>query len=140
MIGIVVCGHGQFGSMMAGVVRLVIGMPKNFAYADYRQEDTADDFEAHLNAAVQELEDDSEGILFFTDLSQGTPVRTAVALANAHAERHIIVLSGTTVGALTETSIARGYIHDIEVLADLAVEHGKKEVMRTETHIEENQE
>ena len=50
-----------------------------------------------------------------------------------------MILSGTNLGALTETAIARGYINDPEVLANLAVEHGKKQVMRANAPIEEEE-
>ena len=116
---------------MTSVVKLVAGMPHNFGYADYKQEDTADDFELNFKTAIESLEDRSSGVLVFTDIAQGTPWKTAMQYAKTHGEEKIIVISGTNLGALTETAIARGYIQDAEVLADLAVEHGKKEVMRT---------
>ena len=68
MIGILVCGHDRFGSAMTNVVKLVAGMPHNFGYADYRQEDTADDFELSFQEAMKGLEESGEGILVFTDI------------------------------------------------------------------------
>ena len=139
MIGILVCGHDRFGSAMTAVVKLVAGMPHNFGYADYRQEDTADDFELAFQEAIKSLDDSSEGILVFTDIVQGTAYKTAIGYAEKHPEQKVIVISGTNLGALTETAIARGYINDPEVLANLAVEHGKKQVMRANAPIEEEE-
>ncbi len=140
MIGILVCGHDRFGSALTNVVKLVAGMPHNFRYADYRQEDTADDFERAFADAMNALEEGSEGVLVFTDIAQGTPYKTALTYADRHPEKHVIVIAGTNLGALTETAIARGYISDPEVLANLAVEHGKKQVMRANAPIAEEEE
>lgn len=139
MIGILVCGHDCFGSAMTSTVKLVAGMPRNFVFCDYRQEDTADDFEDKFKAAAESLSAE-DGILVFTDIAEGTPYKTALAYASAHEDKKMIVISGTNLGALTETAIARGYIDDPEVLANLAVEHGKKQVMRSNPPLESESE
>ena len=54
-------------------------------------------------------------------------------------EENIIVLSGTNLGMLIETSMGRGFISDVNTLADMAVSTGKSQAMKFEmaVHTEE---
>ncbi len=130
MIGIIVAGHAGLASEMLDVIAQIESPQRNMTSVDYRAGETPDIFLKNFNSAVEQLEADSEGILIFTDSARGTPYKTAVKFSEVCDEFPVIVITGFNLPGLVETAMARMYLRDVEMLADLAVEHGKKQVMR----------
>jgi PTS system N-acetylgalactosamine-specific IIA component len=131
MIGIIVTGHGNFATGITSSVKLIAGMPENYQAVDFVQEDSVDDLIKHLTNAIEALKDCKEGILVFSDLVGGSPFKTSVELAQKLKDQyHIVVLSGTNLGMLIESSMARGYMEDLDALADMAVNTGKDQAMK----------
>ncbi len=128
MVGIVVTGHGNFGSGLASSVQLIAGAQENFIVVDFVQEFSIEDLMSHLNKAVDDLSG-CEGIIVFSDLVGGSPFKTAVEMSMTRDEK-IVVLSGTNLGMLLEASMARGFIDDVDMLADMTVNTGKDQVMK----------
>lgn len=128
MIGIVITGHGNFGSGITSSVKLIAGMPEKYEVVDFVQEDSVEDLESKLNKAIDNLKD-CDGIIMFTDLVGGSPFKTSVEISMKRDEK-IIVLGGTNLGMVIETSMARGFMEDAEALADMAVNTGKDQVIK----------
>ncbi|MCR4951705.1 MAG: PTS sugar transporter subunit IIA [Solobacterium sp.] len=137
MIGMIVTGHGSFGTGMASAVKLLAGIPEKFMAVDFRQEDSADDLEMNLKHAVREIGNES-GILILCDLVNDTPYRTAVELKEKLAEEYRIeIVGGVNLGMLVQINLARGYVANVSDLADLAVDEGRKQILKYEEE-EEN--
>ena len=131
MIGIIVCGHGGFASGMTSALKLIAGMPEKFEYVDFVQEDSTADLEMHLKKAIGNLKMCEEGILIFTDVYSGSPYKISVDLSSKLKDMpRVIVLSGTNLGMLAETSMSRAMVKDLRTLADMAVAVGKQHAMR----------
>ncbi|SJZ85703.1 PTS galactosamine/N-acetylgalactosamine transporter subunit IIA [Anaerorhabdus furcosa] len=128
MIGIIITGHGNFATGLTSSVKLIAGLPEKYEAVDFVQEDSVEDLENKLNAAIDNLKD-CESIMMFTDLVGGSPFKTSVEISMKREEK-IIVLGGTNLGMIIETSMARGFMEDAEALADMAVNTGKDQVIK----------
>ncbi|MDI9540419.1 MAG: PTS sugar transporter subunit IIA [Bacillota bacterium] len=132
MVGIIVTGHGNFATGLTSSVKLIAGMPELYETVDFVQEDSVEDLETNLNAAIDNLKEDcKEGILIFTDLVGGSPFKTSVEISLTREEK-IVVLGGTNLGMLVEISMARTFMDDLDALAQMAVNTGQTQVMRYE--------
>ena len=130
MIGMIITGHGQFGSGMESAVRLIAGSPEKFTAVDFRQEDSADDYEVNLKRAIREMGPEG-GIIVLCDLVEDTPYRTACSLKKKLREQYQIeVVGGTNLGMLVQINLARGYVNSVGDLADLAVDEGRKQILK----------
>lgn len=132
MIGIIVTGHGNFATGLLSAIKLIAGTPEKLVAVDFNQEDSTDDLELNLKNAIKELEDCEEGILIFSDVMEGYPYKISVEL---HERKKVDVpfhvIAGTNLGMLMEINMGRGIIKDLNSLADLAVETGKAQIVRT---------
>ena len=132
MIGVVVTGHGTLASGMKEAVKLLAGKPEAFAAVDYRQEDTADDYEENLKDVLRQMTEVSS-VLILVDMVEAMPYKTAVSLKNKlKDEKQIEIVAGVNLGMLTQVNLARGYVYDVKTLADLAVSEGKKHIVKYE--------
>lgn len=128
MIGIIIAGHGNFGSGLTSSVKLIAGMPEKYEVVDFVQEDSIEDLETKINKAVDHLSD-CDGIIVFTDLVGGSPFKISVETSMKREEK-MIVLGGTNLGMVIETSMARGFMNDAESLADMAINTGKDQIIK----------
>ena len=140
MIGIIILGHAGFAGEMIHVIEQVESPQRNLAAVDYRKGDTPEQFRAALEAAAASLEPDTNGVLIFTDSARGTPYKSALAFGEACTSYPVITVTGVNLPAVMESALARSYLNDVEMLADLAVEHGRKQVMRFGGKPEQSQE
>ncbi len=131
MVGIIVTGHGNFATGLTSSVKLIAGMPDFYQTVDFVAEHSSNDLEANLTEAIEKLKDCEDGILIFTDLVGGSPFKISVELSMKREEK-IIVISGTNLGMLIETSMSRNFMEDIGALAQMAVNTGKEQVIRYE--------
>lgn len=128
MIGIIVTGHGNFGTGVSSSVKLIAGKPECYEAVDFVQEDSVEDLERKLVDAVDKLKE-CDGIIIFTDLVGGSPFKTSVEVS-MKSDANIIVLGGTNLGMLIETSMARGFMEDVDALADMAINTGKDQIIK----------
>lgn len=129
MIGLIVTGHGNFGSGFTSSLNLIAGEQESYKYVDFVQEYTVDDLSRELTKAMDELKD-CEGILVLSDLPGGSPFKTAVEVGFPRG--NVVVLGGTNLPMLVEVSMARKFIEDLESLANMAINTGKDQVVRYE--------
>ncbi len=131
MIGVIVTGHGSFASGIYSSVKLLAGKPEHFLAVDFTQEDTTDDIEYKLRDAIKEISCDS--ILLLTDVISGTPYKESLEMQEKFSgDKKIEVVTGVNLGMVLQINLARGYVNNVTDLADLAVEEGRRNIIRYE--------
>lgn len=129
MIGLIVTGHGNFGSGLTSSLNLIAGEQEQYQFVDFTKE--VDELRADLENAMNALKD-CEGILVLSDLVGGSPFKTAVEVGFARG--NVEVVGGTNLPMLVEISMTRKFMSDMSVkdLADAAVNTGKDQILRYE--------
>lgn len=129
MIGLIVTGHGNFGSGLTSSLNLIAGEQEQYQFVDFTKE--VDELRADLENAMNALKD-CEGILVLSDLVGGSPFKTAVEVG--FAKGNVEVVGGTNLPMLVEISMTRKFMSDMSVkdLADAAVNTGKDQILRYE--------
>lgn len=128
MIGLIVTGHGHFGSGMTEALNVIAGPAENYAYCDFEVSDSTDDLKDRLKAAMDSMAD-CDSIIFLTDLAGGSPFKCAVELGYPLGYQ---VVAGTNLGMLVEINLVRQFMDDVDALANQAVTVGKDQVQRFE--------
>lgn len=121
MIGLIVTGHGNFGSGITSSIELIAGAQEDYIAVDFDGEGT-EKLENDLKSAIDRLPH-CEGIIIFSDLAGGSPFKTAVLLTMDNPK--IKVISGTNLPMLCEIALSRMANNDIEKLVSQALEVGK---------------
>lgn len=121
MIGLIVTGHGNFGSGITSSIELIAGPQEDYIAVDFDGEGT-EKLENDLKSAIDRLSH-CEGIIIFSDLAGGSPFKTAVLLTIDNPK--IKVISGTNLPMLCEIALSRMANNDIEELVSHALEVGK---------------
>lgn len=129
MIGLIVTGHGHFGSGLTSSLNLIAGEQEAYKYVDFVQEYSVEDLERELNKAMDELKD-CEGIIVLSDLPGGSPFKTSVICGTPRG--NVEVVAGTNLPMLVEISMARKFIEDLESLTNMALNTGKDQVVKYE--------
>lgn len=126
MIGMIVAGHGNFGSGISSSLELIAGDLKDYQAIDFVQTDSIEDLEAKFNKAYESLKG-CEGIIIFTDLVGGSPFKTAVMSSFGKIKAEVI--AGTNLGMLIEINMARTFMDDFDGLVNMAISTGKDQVL-----------
>lgn len=130
MIGVIVTGHGTFATGIKEAVRLLAGRPESFEAVDYLQEDSTDDYEAKLRAALSALRG-CTGVLILADMLEAAPYKVCADVRRKVIDsRRIEIVAGVNLGMLMQVNLARGYVSNVRDLADLAVEEGRHHIIR----------
>lgn len=129
MIGLLVTGHGNFGSGLTSSLNLIAGEQEHYQFVDFTKE--VDELREDLTNAMEALKD-CEGILVLSDLVGGSPFKTAVEVGFPRG--NVEVVGGTNLPMLVEISMTRKFMSDMSVkeLADAAVNTGKDQIVRYE--------
>lgn len=131
MIGLIVTGHGNFGTGLTSSLNLIAGEQEAYKAVDFIQEYSVEDLERELNKAMDELKD-CEGILVLSDLVGGSPFKTAVMVG--YARENVRVVGGSNLPMIIEISMMRKFMSDLSVddLANTAVTTGKEQIVKYE--------
>lgn len=129
MIGLLVTGHGNFGSGLTSSLNLIAGEQEHYQFVDFTKE--VDELREDLTNAMDALKD-CEGILVLSDLVGGSPFKTAVEVGFSRG--NVEVVGGSNLPMLVEISMTRKFMSDMSVkeLADAAVNTGKDQIVRYE--------
>ena len=129
MIGLIVTGHGNFGSGLTSSLQLIAGEQESYQFVDFTKE--VDELREDLNNAMDALKD-CEGILVLSDLVGGSPFKTAVEVGFPRG--NVEVVGGANLPMLVEISMTRKFMTDAtaQTLADAAVMTGKEQILRYE--------
>ena len=125
MIGLIVTGHGHFGTGLTTSVELVAGPQQNYVAVDFDGQGT-EKLENDLRAAFETLKD-CDGILVLSDLPGGSPMKTAVEQSVALA--NVRVIAGTNLPMLMATCLMRGFMDDIDTLANSVMDEARNGIM-----------
>ena len=128
MIGMIVTGHGHFGTGLFSSVKLIAGEQKHLEAVDF-DGNNVDLLRSDLEKAYEKLSD-CEGVIVFSDLTGGSPFKTAVELFLP--KGNVRIVAGTNLGMLCEIALARTMMDDLDVLTDMAVTTGKTQVLKFE--------
>ena len=129
MIGLIVTGHGNFGTGLTSSLKLIAGDPQNYVAVDFPQEYSVEDLAAKLTEAMDTLKD-CDGILVLSDLPGGSPFKTAVEVGFPRG--NVQVVAGTNLPMLIEVNLMRQFMDDLGTLTDMALNSGKDNVVKFE--------
>ena len=129
MIGLLVTGHGNFGSGITSSVNLIAGEQEAYKYVDFLPTYSTEDLTGEITKALDELKD-CEGVIIFTDLMGGTPFNVAAQLG--HDKENIRIVAGTNLPMLVEIVMSRKFMDDLDGLVESVLETGKEQVTKYE--------
>lgn len=121
MIGLIVTGHGHFATGLTSSIDLIAGSQDNYVAVDFDGEGT-EKLENDLKAAIEKLSG-CEGIIVFSDLAGGSPLKTAAIVTAGNP--NVKVIAGTNLPMLCEIAMARTMIEDLDMLVSSALNVGK---------------
>ncbi len=129
MIGLIITGHGNFGTGLTSSLDLIAGPQANYVAVDFVGEMTPEDLEVKLEEAMTSL-NTCDGILVLSDLPGGSPFKTAVVCGQNFEK--VEVIAGTNLPMLCEVAMARNFIEDLDTLVNMALTTGKDQVVKFE--------
>ncbi|MCD8000141.1 MAG: PTS sugar transporter subunit IIA [Clostridiales bacterium] len=127
MIGIIVAGHGNFASGITTMLELVVGKPEHYEFIDFLLGESQEALEEDYRDKLDKLKD-CEKIVIMTDITGGSPFKSAVTYAVS--DDRLNVISGTNVPMLVELIFGRMNSDDSEALIQSAMEAGKAQIIR----------
>lgn len=114
MRGIILVGHGSFGTGLTSSLDLITGRPENYYYHDFLQDISQEDLTNTLQTSIDQLSRCDE-ILIATDIVGGTPFKTAVMLALGNSK--LTVVSGVNLPFLL--SVHFGLMDDTTPISEI---------------------
>ncbi len=127
MYGMIVVGHGAFAPGITTSVKMIAGELEHYIALEFLEEESIDALPQKLQAAIDELLKDTQGVLIFTDLVGGTPFKSAYTIA--HGRDDLAVICGTNLGMLVEANFMRLDEGSLQDMAKSIVEKGKDQVI-----------
>lgn len=125
MLGIILTGHGQFASGMAGAVEVIAGKIENLVIVDFMAGDSSESLEKNLKDGLEQLQSCST-IVILTDLMGGTPFKTAAMLSLEY--KNCTVIYGTNLSMILELCLSEESENDVDKLADKVIQIGKNQI------------
>ena len=127
MLGIIVMGHGKFGSGISSTLRLIGGEQDAYAYLDFSEDKDMDMLLEELREQAAGMTE-CERIAILCDLDGGTPFKTA--LLYSFEKEGIDVISGISFPFLLELSLSRGSTEDVDVLLEETLARAREGMQR----------
>jgi PTS system N-acetylgalactosamine-specific IIA component len=128
MIGLIVTGHGNFGTGLTSSLELIAGPQQSYKAVDFVQEFSVDDLARELTKAMDELSD-CDGILVCSDIPGGSPFKTAVEIGFPRG--NVNVVSGTNLAMLISAATLKGFM-DLDTLTTMVMDEAKNSVVKYE--------
>ena len=126
MIGLLVTGHGRFGSGMVSAMEVIAGPAKWVEFVDFEADDSVGRLEEKLSQALASLLDACDCVLLLADLIGGSPFKSAVRIGVPTGK--VEVVAGCNLGMLVEMETARKFNDDVVGLAEQAAETGRSAI------------
>lgn len=104
MLSIILSGHGGFASGLEKAMHQILGAQPQIIAIDFPESSTTALLTSQFEEALAKL-DESEGLIFLTDLLGGTPFRVASTMAMQKPEREVI--TGINLQLLLEMVLER---------------------------------
>lgn len=129
MIGLLVTGHGNFGSGITSAVDLIAGKQENYQYVDFLPTYNLDDLDCEIRKALDNLKD-CNGVLILCDLLGGTPFNKAAEISTKM--QNVNVVAGTNLSMMLEVTMTRKFEEDLDALTKAALESGVEQIAKYE--------
>lgn len=126
-IGIIIMGHGHFGSGMYSTLELIGGRQEHVKWIDFTEDKEMDGLLSELKETCETMES-CEKILVACDLDGGTPYKSALVYSMDHTKLEIV--SGISFPFLLECSLSREYAEDIDSLLEHAMDGARTALKR----------
>ena len=104
MLSIILSGHGGFATGLEKAMKQILGEQEQFIAIDFPETSSTALLTSQFEAAISAL-DESEGLVFLTDLLGGTPFRVASTMALEQPGREVI--TGINLQLLLEMVLER---------------------------------
>lgn len=122
MLSIILSGHGGFASGLEKAMNQILGEQPQIIAIDFPESSTTALLTRQFEEALAQL-DESDGVIFLTDLLGGTPFRVASTLAMQKPGRE--VLTGINLQLLLEMALERDGLSS-EAFREMALECGHR--------------
>ena len=133
MIGIIVSGHGKFGSGIYSAVSTLTGYSDNFVVVDYDTEnDSLEELTQKFIVAKTSLSNCSD-IMVLCDILGGTPFK--IAVTTFINDDNVVIMYGTNVGMLMKLCMNCMVLADdysIDEITEQLIIEGKKHIGKYE--------
>lgn len=126
MIGIVVSGHGNFGTGLTSSLKLIAGDLEAYHAVDFVEGMDEVGLTNGIRNAVDDLLKTCSGVIVMCDLVGGSPFKMAATLSMEY--ENLRVIGGTNLGMLLETKFMAMGSDDVQSLAEGAVNTGKEAI------------
>ena len=114
MLGIIIMGHGHFGSGMNSALQLIAGQMEHVAYLDFTEDKDMEQLLEELRKKIASMKVEKYAVL--CDINGGTPYKTAVLFG---IERdNVDIFSGINLPFLLELCLSRMNNEDYEIFID----------------------
>lgn len=133
MVGIIVTGHGKFGTGLMSSLELIAGAQENLIAIDFLEKDTTESLESRIEEAINKLGNE---VLVLSDLAGASPFRAAAGLSQTMEGKNIKVIAGTNLGMLLEVALCRDGMSSTELL-EMAVNSGTTAIKIFEVKVRE---
>ncbi|MGX7419379.1 PTS galactosamine/N-acetylgalactosamine transporter subunit IIA [Carnobacterium gallinarum] len=104
MIGVILCGHGNFATGMYSALKLIAGEQENFSVIDFIEGMGSHELEVKLQEALLFV-NTGDGVVIFTDIPGGTPFNQAGLLIAKNESAKLI--AGTNLPLLLDSCFKR---------------------------------
>lgn len=109
---IIISGHGEYATGMKSAFELLAGENENFYFVDFTIADTDETLREKFNNIINK--NLNTPVLFFCDITGGTPFKTAALIAND--KDHMEVIAGCNLVSLIEVK----FLNDAKYIKELA--------------------
>lgn len=106
MLGLIITGHGNFGTGLYSSLKLIAGEQKNVYAIDFPQEISIVELESKLKSAMEAMSE-LDGVLVLSDLAGGSPMKTAAMLSLEH--KNVAVVAGTNLPMIIEAALTKDF-------------------------------
>lgn len=128
MVGIIVVGHGSFGTGIVSSLELIAGKQDKLVAVNFTEEDNVETLEEKLVKSINTL---GKEVLVLSDLAGGSPFKVAATLSTKLEDTTIGVISGANLGMLLEVSLCREGMN-VEELLSFAENSGQTAIKKFE--------
>lgn len=136
MVGVIVTGHGNFGTGLLSNLQLLAGAPEAVLAVDFKG-DSTEVLHDDLMAALEQLKD-CDGVLVLADLAGGSPFNQSVTCKAELPDRKIEVVGGASAAMLLVANTSKGWMDDPVELAEAVMLEAKDAIVRFVLEVHED--
>lgn len=124
MIGLILTGHGEYAVGVAQALEMIAGKQEAFKVVPFRESEPMETLEQNMRAAMEELQETTDGIVVYADLLGGSPFKAA--MMDSVAFENVEVVVGTNLPMLIEIAMFREFSNDVQAVVTQSLNAGKE--------------